>query len=241
MSSPIRSRFLNLSADTEKRKEHDNEPQHQSKQAKLVVSARRQEGQWKRHSADGRAASLERHWQGVGATLRSADMVRCRLVVHTRHWEAYRDLLKLVEFRSPRHPISFSPGMILLLSLNAYERRKGRTELLMTVVRGIYVLSCTEAYACFPIEAHACDLETLCKRWRCNGTVQCPVLDKNSLLVASEVRNLAAGNLGLLRQINDRTGTARFCCSVDLGKTAMVRLSTGKMVHCTYRILASGH
>ena len=108
--------------------------------------------------------------------------------------------------------------------------------MLMAVVRGVYVLSSTDAYARFPVEAHACDLKTLCKRWRCNGTVQCLVLDKSSLRVASEVRNLAAGNLGLLRQINDRAGTARFCCSVDhdLGKTAMVRLSTGQMVHCTY-------
>ena len=115
----------------------------------------------------------------------------------------------------------------------------------MAVVRGIYVLSCKEAYACFPVEAHACNLEIMCKRWRCNNTVQCLVLDRNSLRVASEVRNLAAGNLGLLRQIIDRTGAARFCCSVDLGKTAMVRLSTGKMVHCTYtdchRVLARKH
>ena len=124
-------------------------------------------------------------------------MNRCRLaVVHTRYWEAYRDLLKLVEFRSPRHPIPFSPGMILLLSLNALERRKGRTELIMAVVLGIYVLSCSEALARFPVEARACNLEALCKRWRCDNTVQCLVLDKNSLRVASEVRNLAAGNLG---------------------------------------------
>jgi hypothetical protein len=56
-------------------------------------------------------------------------MKRCRLcVVHTRYWQAYRDRLKLVEFRSPRYPIPFFPGMILLFSLNACERRKGRTE-----------------------------------------------------------------------------------------------------------------
>ncbi len=43
--------------------------------------------------------------------LRSADMGRCRLaVVHTRYWEAYRNLLKLVEFRSPLHLIPFFPG-----------------------------------------------------------------------------------------------------------------------------------
>jgi hypothetical protein len=175
--------------------------------------------------------------------LRSVDMDRCRLaVVHTQYWEAYRALLKLVEFRSPRQTIPFIHGMILLLSLNACERRKGRTELLMAVVRGIYVavvrgiyvLSCSEAYARFPVEAQACNLESLCKRWRGNNTVQCLVFDKNSPRVASEVHNLAAGNLGVLRQINDRAGTARFCCSVDLGKIAVVLLSTGIMVHCTY-------
>jgi hypothetical protein len=162
-------------------------------------------------------------------------MDRCRLaVVRTRYWKAYRDRLKLVEFRSPRQTIPFFTGMILLFSLNAAERRKERNELLMAVVRGIHVLSCKEACACFPVEAHACNLESLCKRWRGNNAVQCFVLDKNSLRVASEIRNLAAGNLGLLRQINDRAGTARFCCSVDLGKTAVVRLSDGKVVHCTY-------
>ena len=198
--------------------------------------------------ADGGAAtpaSLERSGEGVDAALRSADMARCRLaVVHTRYWEAYRNLLKLVEFRSPRHLIPFFPGMILLFSLNAHERRKGNTELLMAVVLGICVLSCSEALARFPVEAQACDLASLCKRWGCNNTVQCLVLDKDSIRVASEVRNLAAGNLGLLRQINNRAGTARFCCSVDLGKTAMVRLSTGKMVHCTlhiHRVLARVH
>ena len=119
--------------------------------------------------APGSGREAKRHRVGRGAagdvgsaTLRSADMVRCRLaVVHTRYWEAYRDRLKLVEFRSPRHPIPFFPGMILLFSLNACERRKGRTELLMAVVRGVYVLSCTEAYARFPVEAHACALKTL--------------------------------------------------------------------------------
>ena len=104
----------------------------------------------------------------------------------------------------------------------------------MAVVRGIYVLSCYEAYARFPVEARACKLDGLCKRWRGNNMVQCLVLDRNSLRVAREISNLAAGNLGVLRQINDRAGTARFCCSVDLGKTAAVRLSTGEMVHCTY-------
>ncbi len=43
-------------------------------------------------------------------------------------------------------------GMILLFSLNAHERRKGRTELLMAVVLSICVLSCSEALARFPVE-----------------------------------------------------------------------------------------
>ena len=76
-------------------------------------------GEAKRRRTDRGAAG-----EVVSATLRSSDMGRCRLaVVHTRYWEAYRDLLKLVEFRSPRFPIPFSPGMILLLSSEEREDR----------------------------------------------------------------------------------------------------------------------
>jgi hypothetical protein len=61
------------------------------------------------------------------ATLRSAHMKRCRLcVVQPRYWVAYKNFEKGVEFRSPRHPTPFFPGMILLFSLNTCERRKGR-------------------------------------------------------------------------------------------------------------------
>jgi hypothetical protein len=57
---------MDLSADTDKRKEHDSEPQDPGKRAKLVFSsARMQAAQLERHSADGGAASLVR--QGVDA------------------------------------------------------------------------------------------------------------------------------------------------------------------------------
>jgi uncharacterized membrane protein YgcG len=171
------------------------------------------------------------------APLRSVDMHRCWLtVVHTRHWEAYASRLKLVEFRSPRQTIAFCPGMILLLSMNAYERRTGRSELLMANVLEILLLECKEAYARFPLESHACNLNSLCKRWRGNGMVQCLVLDKSSLRIAHEICHLAVGNLGVLRQINGTTGMARFCCREDLGKTVTFRLCTGKRVLCTFAV-----
>jgi hypothetical protein len=75
-------------------------------------------------------AGPEASSQGSGAVLRSTDMHRCCLaVVHTSHWEAYARLRKLVEFRSPRQTVPWFPGMVLLLSLNATERRTGRSEL----------------------------------------------------------------------------------------------------------------
>ncbi len=66
MPPSTRSRFTDLSADTDKRKEHDSEPQYQGKRAKMVFScAGMQEAPLERHSADGGAASLVR--QGVDA------------------------------------------------------------------------------------------------------------------------------------------------------------------------------
>ena len=169
--------------------------------------------------------------------LRSADMHLCRIaVVHKRFWKAYRDRLKLVEFRSPYQLIRFFYGMILLLSMNAAERRRGRTELVMAVVDEIVLLSCEEACARFPVEAKACHLESLCKAWSGNNMVQCLVLNKTSMRVAHEICNLSVGNLGMLRQINDRACTARFCPLSDLGKTALVRLSTGAFVSCKYTV-----
>ena len=99
--------------------------------------------------------------------------------------------------------------MILLLSMNASERRTGRTELLTAIVLEILLLECKEAYARFPLEAHTCDLKSLSKRW---GIVQCLVLDKSSLRIAHDICHLAIGSLGVLRQINGTTGMALFCC-----------------------------
>jgi hypothetical protein len=138
-------------------------------------------------------------------------MNRCRLaVVCTRHCEAYTKRLKLVEFQSQRQTFPCFPCMVLPLSLNATERRTGLSESLMVVVLEVILLECMEVYALFPLEAHACNLRSLCKQW--NNTVQCLVLDKSSLLVAHEICHLAIGNLCVLRQINDTTGTASLCC-----------------------------
>ena len=75
-------------------------------------------------------------------------------VVHTCFWEAILAMKKLVEFRSPRQLVQFIPGLRLLFSLNATERKKGRTDLIEAGVLEIVTLSCQEAYARFPREAH---------------------------------------------------------------------------------------
>jgi len=154
-------------------------------------------------------------------------------VIHTHFWEAIEALLKLVEFRSPRQSIPFFPGLRLLFSLNAAERRTGRHELLAADVLEIVSLSRARAYTRFPREAEACNLTGLCNKWGCT-TVQCLVLDANSIAVARDIVHLSLGNQGILRQINDTDGTARFCHRDQLGTTEMVRLSTGKAVYCTY-------
>jgi hypothetical protein len=126
--------------------------------------------------------------------------------------------------------------MILLFSLNAAEGRRGITELVMAVVIEGVLLNFEEARACFPIETEACFLEWLCKAFSGVNEVQCLVLEKSSVMVAHEICNLSVGNLGVLRQINDTTGTVRFCLCSDVGKTAVVRLSTGTSVYCKYTV-----
>ena len=97
---------------------------------------------------------------------RFLDLSLCRLtVVRTRFWEAIQALLKRVEFRSPRRCIPFVPGMRLLFSLKAVERRKGRNELLGAAVLEIVTMPCAQAYARFPIEAGDCNLTSLCNKW----------------------------------------------------------------------------
>jgi hypothetical protein len=140
---------------------------------------------------------------------------------------------KLVEFRSPRQKIAFVRGMRLLFSLNAAERRRRRTELLEAAVLEIVTLAVSKAYARFKCEAHACNLRLLCTGWA-TSTVQCIVLDPKSIRVAHELVHLSVGNLGILRQIRDSDGAARFCRHVQLGTTEMVRLITGDVVRCTF-------
>jgi hypothetical protein len=111
-------------------------------------------------------------------------------VIHTHFWEAIEARLKLVEFRSPRQIIPFFPGMHLLFSLIASERRKGRNELLAAHVLEIVILSRAEAYARFPREAEACNLTGLCNKWG-RTTVQCLVLDANSIAVARYIVHLS--------------------------------------------------
>ncbi len=105
--------------------------------------------------------------EGQRGTERFRDLSLCLLtVVRTRFWEAIRALRKLVEFRSPRHRITFVEGMSLLFSLPAAERRSGRTALsalLAARVLEIVILTRAEAYARFPREAGDCNLRSLCQ------------------------------------------------------------------------------
>ena len=117
----------------------------------------------------------------VGDGNRFRDMSICRLtVVQSCFWEAILAMKKFVEFRSPRQPIQFFAGLCLLFSLNATERRNGRTDLIGAVVLEIVMLSCDEAYARFPREAQGCNLKSRCAKWG-SKTIQCLVLDPNSI------------------------------------------------------------
>jgi len=140
---------------------------------------------------------------------------------------------KLVDFRSPRQLIQFFAGLCLLFSLNATERKNGRTDLIGAVVLEIVMLSCDEAYARFPREAQGCNLKSRCAKWG-SKTVQCLVLDPNSIGVAHDIQHLSVGNHGLVRQIDETNRIARFCRSNQLGTTETVQLSTGENVSCTY-------
>jgi hypothetical protein len=123
--------------------------------------------------------------------------------------------------------------MCPLFSLNAAERRRGKTELLEAAVLEIVTLTISKAYARFKCGAHACNLCLLCTRWA-TITVQCIELDPKSIRVAHELVHLSVGNLGILRQIRDSDGAARFCRCEQLGRTEMVRLITGDVVRCTF-------
>ncbi len=165
---------------------------------------------------------------------RFRDLSLCLLtVVRTLFWEAIQALHKLVEFRSPRHRITFVEGMCLLFSLPAAERLSGKTALLAARVLEIVILIRAEAYGRFPREGGDCNLRSLCQGW---GTdrVQCFVLDPHRIEVAHDLVHLAVGNLGILRQIRDSDGCARFCLRRQVGSTETVRLCNGRLVLCTY-------
>jgi hypothetical protein len=97
----------------------------------------------------------------------------------------------------------------------------------------IVALSCDEAYARFSRETQACNLKSRCAKWG-SKTVQCLVLDPNSIGIAHDIQHILVGNQGVLRQIDDTNRIARFCRSSQLGTTETVQLSTGESVSCIY-------
>ena len=164
---------------------------------------------------------------------RCVDLTHCRLtVVAKKYWEAYSQQKKLVEFRSGNQTVDLTKDMLLLFSMNASERRRGNTELVSAEVLIVLRLTCEQACARFPVEAHACNLPQLCANWHCY-TVNCIVFKKHSLHQTTMLVNLAQGNLGILRQFL-KTGIPRFCHINDLDRTLSVGNSTGKTVTCSF-------
>jgi hypothetical protein len=165
---------------------------------------------------------------------RCVDLSNYRITVtHAVYRQAIEQLQKLVEFQSGNTTEVFFEGMQLLFSGNAKERRKGNTYLVCAEVAKVCKLSCAEACARFPREAAACNLKQMCSEWGC-GTVICYVLKPDTIRIATELVNLAAGNLGILKQIIGTTGAPRFCHVSDLGKCVQVQLRTGVTALCSF-------
>ena len=168
------------------------------------------------------------------ANTRCVDLSRYRITVtHAVYRQAIEQLQKLVEFQSGNTTEVFFEGMQLLFSGNAKERRKGNTYLVCAEVAKVCRLSCAKACARFPREAAACNLKQMCSEWGC-GTVICYVLKPDTIRIATELVNLAAGNLGILKQIMGTTGAPRFCHVSDLGKCVQVQLRTGVTALCSF-------
>ena len=165
---------------------------------------------------------------------RCVDLTHCRItVVAKEHWEAFNRQDKLVEFRSGNQTVALSKGMLLLFSMVASERRRGNTDLVSAEVLTVLLLTCAQACARFPVEAHSCNLPQMCSNWHCD-TVNCIVFKKESLHRTKMLVNLAQGNLGILRQFMGTTGLPRFCHIDDLDRILRVRNSTGKSVTCSF-------
>ena len=171
---------------------------------------------------------------GFNEDARCVDLSNYRITVtHTVYRQAIEQLQKLVEFQSGNTTEVFFEGMQLLFSGNAKERRKGNTYLVCAEVAEVCRLSCAKACARFPREAAACNLKQMCSEWGC-GTVICYVLKPDTIRIATELVNLAAGNLGILKQIIGTTGAPRFCHVSDLGKCVQVQLRTGVTALCSF-------
>jgi hypothetical protein len=171
---------------------------------------------------------------GFNEDARCVDLSNYRITVtHTVYRQAIEQLQKLVEFQSGNTTEVFFEGMQLLFSGNAKERRKGNTYLVCAEVAKVCRLSCAKACARFPREAAACNLKQMCSEWGCR-TVICYVLKPDTIRIATELVNLAAGNLGILKQIIGTTGAPRFCHVSDLGKCVQVQLRTGVTALCSF-------
>ena len=85
--------------------------------------------------------------------------------------------LKKVEFRVTT---ALEPGMSLLISVDASQRRLGRTDLLLAKVSEVCELTIEEAYSKFPVESKVCNLRG---RWGGRRTGPTPSWRGNNCLV----------------------------------------------------------
>ena len=136
------------------------------------------------------------------------------MVVHLQYWFAILMREKKVEFRVRT---ALEPGMSLLISMDASQRRLGRTELLLAKVSEVCTLRIEEAYSRFPVESKACNLRGL---WGGRSSVDC--IGVRNVRVTTEFVLLGPGNLGCLNQFSAQNCRPQFCHRSDLGKTVAV-------------------
>ena len=96
--------------------------------------------------------------------------------------------------------------MSLLISMDASQRRLGRTDLLLSKVREVCTLRKEEAYSRFPVESKACNLRGL---WGGRSSVDCIVV-RNVRMTTEFV------NLGCLNQFSTQNCRPQFCHRLDL-------------------------
>ena len=153
-------------------------------------------------------------------------------VVHSNYWLAILHKVKLVEFRSSRHPTSIMAGHSLLFALAMRHRRRGNDRLIHARVSRVDVLDVGKACMVFARESADCRLAELALRWAVTR-VRCFALEKSSIRIAGEIANLSRGCESIVHQFALSSGVPQFCHVSDLGKLVSVTLPGGRIEHRT--------